>query len=411
MKSDLHFLAFALTLTCARTAFPQIYDTNNVVVQTFAGSGFYGYLDGVGQQTMFYNPIAVVADQSGNLFVADSVNSRIRKISPDGTVSTFAGGAYNAPPPPGYGTNVFLSGAFYGMTIDHANALWLYTSGILYRIGGDGYVEKKAGVPEIALGLCVDSKNNVYFSDYNGNKIWKYGTNSALGVFVGSGNPGSADGSGFFTSFNTPAAIATDAADNIYVWDSGNGVIRKINPNRDVVTIAGLGAMLPFADGTWTNATFQTINGMCVDEQGSILITCGSTLRKISPATNTLTLAGGIGQRGYTNGLGSLARFRTTAGVCVSHGTIFVTDSEDQRIRSITSDPPEIPVSPGNLKAGTFAGLYITGTIGRAYRIESSTDAATWTPETILLLTSSPYLWIDPHAAGSKKFYRAFLLP
>ena len=87
----------------------QTYDTNNVVVQTFAGSGFYGYLDGVGQSTMFYNPLGVVADSSDNLFVADNGNYRIRKITPDGTVSTFAGGGDAAPP--GYGTNVSLNPA------------------------------------------------------------------------------------------------------------------------------------------------------------------------------------------------------------------------------------------------------------------------------------------------------------
>src|SRR5437588_12709103 len=70
----------------------QIYDTNNAVVQTFAGSAFSGYLDGVGQQTMFNGPSSAVADKSGNLFVLDYNNYRIRKIAPDGTVSTFVGG-------------------------------------------------------------------------------------------------------------------------------------------------------------------------------------------------------------------------------------------------------------------------------------------------------------------------------
>src|SRR5712692_2238852 len=94
-----------LTAACCGRALAQNYDTNNVVVQTFAGSGFYGYFDGKGTQTMFNGPSAVVADSSGNLFVADTGNGRIRKITPDGTVSTFVGGGNSQT---GYGTNVYL---------------------------------------------------------------------------------------------------------------------------------------------------------------------------------------------------------------------------------------------------------------------------------------------------------------
>src|SRR5215510_1862472 len=104
-----HFLLFTLVVLLAGSlcAFAQNYDTNNPVVQTFAGSGFYGYLDGEGTQTMFNNPLAVVADSSSNLFVLDAGNARIRKITPNGTVSTFAGGGSGTLP--GYGTNVSLS--------------------------------------------------------------------------------------------------------------------------------------------------------------------------------------------------------------------------------------------------------------------------------------------------------------
>src|SRR3989442_15295483 len=94
------FLAFTFIAVAASLshAFAQSYDTNNPVVQTFVGSGFYGYLDGQGTQTMFNNPSAVGADSSSNLFVLDNSNYRIRKVTPDGTVSTFAGGGSGAIP-------------------------------------------------------------------------------------------------------------------------------------------------------------------------------------------------------------------------------------------------------------------------------------------------------------------------
>jgi hypothetical protein len=152
----------------------QIYDTNNVFVQTFAGSGFSGYLDGQGTQTMFNAPMAIVTDTSGNLFVIDYGNPvRIRKISPNATVTTFAGGGPSGLP--GYGTNVMLPAAI-AMTIDHSNILYLMDYyGSMMRIGVDGYA---ATIPLSGLnagpvsGLCVDSGNNVYISAAN--KIWRY---------------------------------------------------------------------------------------------------------------------------------------------------------------------------------------------------------------------------------------------
>src|ERR1017187_8790482 len=241
MKLKTAIILMAIATALVWQAGAQTYDTNNVIVQTFAGSGFSGYLDGVGQQTMFNAPMAIVSDTASNLFVLDYANPvRIRKITPDGTVTTFAGGGGNALP--GYGTNVLLPFAIK-MTIDHSNTLYLmnYYGGSMLRVGSDGYV---SNIPLSGLSggarssLCVDSGNNVYISDSSGNKIWRYRTNAVLEVLAGSGNAGSLDGNGIFTSFSNPSALAADNADNIYVCDA-NQLIRKINQNRDVVTIAG----------------------------------------------------------------------------------------------------------------------------------------------------------------------------
>src|ERR1035437_4042639 len=124
----------------------QTYDTNNEVVSTFAGSGFSGYVDGVGQSTMFNRPSKIAADSFGNLFVLDGGNARIRKITPDGTVSTFAGGGAGSLP--GYGTNVDLS--YYlpysdmgSMIVDKYNNLFLtrtVNSPLLIKIATNGYI-------------------------------------------------------------------------------------------------------------------------------------------------------------------------------------------------------------------------------------------------------------------------------
>jgi hypothetical protein len=128
-------------------------------------------------------------------------------------------------------------------------------------------------------------------------------------------------------------------------------------------------------------------------------------------ATNVVTMAGSFTQSGYTNGVGNLARFNNASGVCLSQGSIFVADSGNQRIRQISFNPQPQVVTGANLGIGTFAGVTITGTVGRTYQVQSSPDLNAWTTRTTLLLNSSPYLWIDQNPVSGNKFYRALLLP
>jgi len=157
---------------------------------------------------------------------------------------------------------------------------------------------------------------------------------------------------------------------------------------------------------------------MCADDSGNIILTCGlpynsggSCVRKLTANTNVTTMAGSFNQTGYSNGAGSNALFYGASGVCISQGRIFVADTSNQRIRSISSDLSPQPVSPADLQLSTYPGLRINGTVGWTYRIESSTDMNTWNAETTLLLPSSPYLWIDPIPVSGNKYYRALLLP
>jgi hypothetical protein len=124
-----------------------------------------------------------------------------------------------------------------------------------------------------------------------------------------------------------------------------------------------------------------------------------------------VTIAGSFTQSGYANGAGNLARFNGANGVCISGGTIYVADSNNQRIRSITNNPSAQPVLPANLQLSTYPGLRIVGTVGRTYQVQTSPDMNTWTARATILLSSSPYLWIDQNPLSGSKFYRAFLLP
>jgi hypothetical protein len=392
----------------------QIYDTNGDYVQTFAGSGFSGYVDGVGQLTMFNNPNAIVADSHSNLFVWDSNNYRIRRIAPDGTVTTFAGGGSDIFTNQWIGTNADFGYGINFLTIDRNDTIWAFSGSgnlALYKITSGALVTfTNINLAPHAQGACADSVGNIYFSTA-GNQIYRYATNGNLSVFAGSGNYGYADGNGIFTAFSNPTALAADTANNIYVWDSGDYLIRKIDQSQNVTTLAGQYQNFSNADGVGTNAVFGSIWEMCVDSSGNLILACYSCIRKIDARTNVVTMAGSFSQNSYANGAGNLARFYGADGVCVSGGTIYVADSSNQRIRSITNNPQPQVVTGANLGIGTFAGVTITGVVGRTYQIQSSPNMATWTTRATVLLTSSPYLWIDQNPASGNKFYRAVLLP
>jgi hypothetical protein len=264
-------ITWALILLAGR-AQAQIYDTNNDMVSTFAGYGIPAYVDGQGLLTAFNNPTQIVSDTSSNLYVWDSNNQRVRKITPDRTVSTYVGGGSYFD---GYGTNVSLGwGQVSAMAIDNANQLWLvmansYYGGNTYLLSIDtnGYVSMvNGGLTNLtsSSGICFDSANNLYYS--GGNRIYRYSPgNGTVQPFAGSGIPGYFDGQGtLLTAFSNPTALACDQADNIYVWDSGNERIRRVDQLQNVTTVAGGGGYYVYypADGVGTNATFSVINSM-----------------------------------------------------------------------------------------------------------------------------------------------------
>jgi hypothetical protein len=411
-------IAWALILLAGR-AQAQIYDTNNVMVSTFAGYGIPAYVDGQGLLTAFNNPVQIVSDTASNLYVWDNGNQRIRKITPDATVSTFVGGGTYLD---GYGTNVSLAwGQVSAMAIDHANQIWVvmansYYGGVSYllTIGTNGYTSiVNGGLTNLnsSSGICLDSANNLYYT--GGNRIYRYNSGTGTAApFAGSGIQGYFDGQGtFLTAFSNPTALACDQADNIYVWDSSNGRIRRVDQLQNVTTIAGSGYYYGVADGVGTNAVFNTINSMSFDHAGNLYLVCGSCVRKMDAQTNVTTLAGSFYSSGYMDGPGNIALFNSASGGCFSQGMVFIADSNNNRIRNITFNAQGQPVAPPNLLLNTYPGVQITGSIGRTYQIQSSPNMTTWNTVTTVLLNSSPYLWIDQNPVAGNKFYRAVMLP
>lgn len=273
-------------------------------VGTLAGSGNYGSADGTAAAASFDWPRGVAVDAAGNVYVADTYNNLIRKVTPAGVVSTFAGSGQAG------STNGTGTAASF-------NEPW---------------------------GIAIDTSGNLYVADYSGNKIRKITPAGVVSTLAGTGSSGSTDGSGTAASFSSPAGVAVDTAGNVYVADSLNSRIRKITSAGVVSTLGG-------------TTTFSTPYGVAVDTAGNVYVadTNNFVIRKITSTGVVSTLAGTVGSWGYVDGIGTATKFDQPGGVEVDTlGNVYVADSGNSRIRMIT---PAGVVSTLAGSTGTSVGI------------------------------------------------------
>ncbi|MGN4155834.1 NHL repeat-containing protein, partial [Burkholderia gladioli] len=271
-------------------------------VSTLAGvQGVSGYVDGTGANAEFNNPTGIAADSSGNLYVADTGNNVIRKISPAGVVSTLAGSSTGA------------SGSADG-------------TGSAARFNSP-------------RGVTVDGSGNVYVADTLNSTIRKISSTGSVSTVAGTaGSTGSTDSSGASARFNTPQGIAVDSSGNLYVADTGNNTLREVSSTGVVSTLAGNG-IAGSADGSGSAARFNGPTGVAVDSGGYLYVadTYNSAIRKISPAGAVTTLAGGLSS-GAVDGVGTAAKFNYPGSVALdSSGYLYVGDTFNNTIRVIST--------------------------------------------------------------------------
>src|SRR5947209_1839517 len=268
---------------------------------TFAGQTIPGSADGTGNAASFNGPFGVSVGSAGNVYVADTSNSTIRKITPGGVVSTLAG-----------------------------------TAGSVGSTDGTG----SAARFKSPSGVAVDSSGNLYVADTDNHTIRKITPAGVVSTLAGlAGTSGSTDGTGSGARFNFPGGVAVDSGNNVYVADSSNNTIRKITPAGAVSTLADTAGASGSDDGTGSAARFNFPFGLAVDSAGNVDVadTSNSTIRKGTPAGVVSTRAGTAGGRGSDDGTGSVARFNFPAGVTVdSSGNVYVADSSNNTIRKIT---------------------------------------------------------------------------
>ena len=347
------------------------------VTTTLAGSpGQKGSADGVGAAARFSGPFGIVPDPSGNLFLCDTYNHTIRKIAPNGTVTTLAGLAGTAGSTDGMGTAARFYYP-YGIVRDSAGNLFIgdFNNSTIRKITPAGVVTTLAGLALTygftnGLGgaarfnglahLGIDGGDNLYVADYWNNAIRKITPAGLVSTLAGNGTSGSDDGIGAAARFSNPRAVVADASGNVYVGDTNSSTLRKITPAGVVTTLAGAAGQDGTANGVGTAARFHYIWSLALDPSGNLYAGDDSNhaVRKIAPDATVTTFIGKILDFGSTDGSVDAARFLYPDGVCVdAQFNTYVSDTNNHTIRkiSVLGQVTTLAGSPG--QSGTADGV------------------------------------------------------
>ena len=316
-------------------------DTSGVIT-TFAGPGSFGTGGdgGPAVSALLRDPSGLAADGAGNVYIADRGNHRIRKVDTSGVITTFAGTG-------GYGSN---SGGF----------------------GGDGGQAVSARLSSPS-GVATDGAGNVYISDWGNQRIRKVDTSGVITTFAGTGVSGLGGDGGPAVSalIANPTAVATDSAGNIYITDRGSHRIRKVDTTGTITTLAGTGSYgssggFSGDGGPAASAQLNDPYGVAVDAAGNVYIgdTGNHRIRKVDTAGVITTIAGtGEGDFGGDGGPASAARLNSPRGLATdSAGNLYVADTGNHRVRILTPTgyvpppPPPPPPPPADEDGGGGGG-------------------------------------------------------
>ncbi len=343
-------------------------------VTTVAGSApGRGFVNGPSDDARFASPWDCAVDADGNVYVADRFNYAVRKISPSGQVTTLAGGSYGGLDGVGPEAQFWFPS---GVAVDGNGFVYVADpqARTIRKINPNGSVSTLAGrfrgnedgtgdAARFAYpaGLAVDASGNVFVADTFNYAVRKITPAGVVSTLAGGNGRGYVDAVGGEAKFEAVWDVAVDGGGNVYVADV-NGVIRVIDPAGSVSTLAGSGE--GYADGPAGQARFSHVYGLEVDADGNVYVadTGNHTIRRISPGGDVITLGGMPENFGGADGVGDQAVFNGLTGITVaSNGTLYVVDAADNRVirgTPSTIEPPSIETPAGALPTGTVSTGY-----------------------------------------------------
>ena len=260
-----------------------------------------GSKDGTGATARFNLPEGIVADTAGNLYVAEPASATIRKVTPQGAVTTLAGA----------------------------------TKSVGYADGQGAAARFNA-----PSRLDADTQGNLYVTDTGNSVVRKVTASGTVGTLAGNGTCGSVDGLSTAAQFCNPKGIALDHWGNLWIADTGNHTVRRIAPNGNVSTVAGSPGVCGSTNGSGGDARFCKPQDIDVDQWGNVYVvdTGNSTIRMINTKGVVSTLAGQAGQCGSVDGSTKVSRLCEPSGIAVEGNDLYIADTGNATIRRINLD-------------------------------------------------------------------------
>jgi len=333
------------------------------IITTVAGNGTQGFSgdDGPATSASLYSPAGVAVDAAGNVYIADTYNTRIRKVSPDGIITTAAGrGGYKFAGDDGLATNASLNQP-WGVAVDAADNLYISDwnnhrirmvspSGIITTVAGNGasgFAGDDGPAIDASLypeGVAVDAAGNLYIADTSNRRVRRVSSSGAITTVAGKGTQGSSGDGGPATaaSLYSPAGLALDATGNLYIADSYGARIRMVSAGGIITTVAGAPWNGPYTfggdGGPATSALLHSPGGVAVDAAGNLYIadTLNYRVRMVNPSGVIATVAGNGGTASAGDGRQAVSASLMPAGVALdAAGNLYIADTNDARVRKV----------------------------------------------------------------------------